>query len=76
LLRGLSLGLPYSAANGLFVHILFLFLLFFLKLLYPFFLSLKRIDTSVALSMVEVAHAPVNCDSMVKFSARFEGISL
>jgi len=38
-------------------------------------LSLNKIDTSEALSMVEVAYAPINYDILVKFSAGLEGIS-
>lgn len=38
--------------------------------------SLKKIETSVALSMVVVAYAPINCDNLVNFSAGLEGMSL
>lgn len=38
--------------------------------------SLSKVETSVALSMVAVAYAPMNCDNLVKFSAGLKGMSL
>lgn len=38
--------------------------------------SLNKVETSVALSIVVVSYAPMNCDNLVKFLARLKGMSL
>lgn len=38
--------------------------------------SLNKVETSVALSMVVIAYAPMNCDNLVKFSTGLKRMSL